>query len=131
MDPIALTPPPRPAVSQALTVSQLARLIRATVRATSALSRIPCRGQVTTAQSVSAAADTRCARVLRLRGSHPRGKPMACAAAAAEAGLPVFALACMVLPPAAAGLSRLALACRRDLCLTGARLLLDAGEAAD
>ena len=54
MDPIALTPPPRPAVSQALTVSQLARLIRETVRANPVLSRILVRGEVTNVQAAPA-----------------------------------------------------------------------------
>src|SRR5437660_12370416 len=54
MDPIALTPPPRPAVSQALTVSQLARLIRETVRANPVLGRILVRGEVSNVQAAPA-----------------------------------------------------------------------------
>src|SRR5256884_4406314 len=54
MDPIALSPPPRPAVSQALTVSQLARLIRETVRANPLLGRILVRGEVTNVQAAPA-----------------------------------------------------------------------------
>src|SRR5881392_3007086 len=54
MDPIALTPPPRPTVPQALTVSQLARLIRETVRSNPLLSRILVRGEVSNLQAAPA-----------------------------------------------------------------------------
>ena len=54
MDPIALTPPPRPTVPQALTVSQLARLIRETVRANPLLGRILVRGEVRNVQAAPA-----------------------------------------------------------------------------
>jgi len=54
MDPIALTPPPRPTVPQALTVSQLARLIRETVRANPLLGRILVRGEVSNVQAAPA-----------------------------------------------------------------------------
>ena len=54
MDPIALSPPPRPAVPQALTVSQLARLIRETVRANPLLGRILVRGEVSNVQAAPA-----------------------------------------------------------------------------
>src|SRR5216110_3545355 len=54
MDPIALSPPPRPSVLQALTVSQLARLIRETVRANPLLGRILVRGEVSNVQAAPA-----------------------------------------------------------------------------
>src|SRR5213592_4032742 len=51
MDSIALSSPPRPSVPQALTVSQLARLIRETVRANPVLGRILVRGEVSNVQA--------------------------------------------------------------------------------
>src|SRR5438105_14822875 len=51
MNPIALSPPPRPTVPQAVTVSQLARLIRETVRANPLLGRILVRGEVSNVQA--------------------------------------------------------------------------------
>src|SRR2546428_12011433 len=50
MDPIAVTWEDRPGAPQALTVTQLARVIRATVRANPILSRILVRGEVSNLQ---------------------------------------------------------------------------------
>ena len=54
MDPIAFPMEPRPIVPQALTVSQLARLIRETVRANPLLARILVRGEVSNVQAAPA-----------------------------------------------------------------------------
>src|SRR3989449_801953 len=54
MDPIAVPWEPRPGVPAAITVSQLARLIRETVRTNPLLSRILVRGEVSNLQTASA-----------------------------------------------------------------------------
>src|SRR5438445_13432035 len=54
MDPIAVPWEPRPRVPAAITVSQLARLIRETVRANPILSRILVRGEVSNLQRAPA-----------------------------------------------------------------------------
>ena len=54
MDPIAVPWEPRPGVPAAITVSQLARLIRETVRSNPLLSRILVRGEVSNLQTASA-----------------------------------------------------------------------------
>lgn len=54
MDPIVVPPESRPDVPHALTVTQLARLIRETVRANPLLGRILVRGEVSNLQSASA-----------------------------------------------------------------------------
>src|SRR5437764_752466 len=54
MDPIAVPWEPRPGVPAAITVSQLARLIRETVRTNPLLSRILVRGEVSNFQTASA-----------------------------------------------------------------------------
>src|SRR2546427_11953527 len=51
MDPIAVPWEPRPGVPAAITVSQLARLIRETVRANPLLDRILVRGEVSNLQT--------------------------------------------------------------------------------
>src|SRR5436309_12932778 len=54
MDSIALSSPARPSVPQALTVSELARLIRESVRANPLLGRILVRGEVSNVQAAPA-----------------------------------------------------------------------------
>src|SRR5436309_13364899 len=54
MDPIAVPWEPRPGVPAAITVSQLARLIRETVRSNPLLSRILVRGEVSNLQTAPA-----------------------------------------------------------------------------
>lgn len=69
--------------------------------------------------------------IVQLCGPDPAGKQQAAARAGKAAGQPVYGLNALALPGAMSDTARIAQMWRRDLRLTGARLLVDAADLAE
>lgn len=69
--------------------------------------------------------------IVQLCGPDPAGKQQAAAKAGKAAGQPVYGLNALALPGALSDTARVAQMWRRDLRLTGARLLVDAADLAE
>jgi hypothetical protein len=69
--------------------------------------------------------------IVQLCGPDPAGKQQAAARAGKAAGQPVYGLNALALPGAMSDVARVAQMWRRDLGLTGARLLVDAADLAE
>ena len=69
--------------------------------------------------------------IVQLCGPDPAGKQQAAARAGKTAGQPVYGLNALALPAAMSDTARIAQMWRRDLRLTGARLLVDAADLAE